>query len=42
MASVSRRTYGDAACVSGPSPNCVILEDLAQTRQKSCCGPKAA
>ena len=32
----------DAACASGPSPDCVILEDLAQTRQKSCCGPKAA
>lgn len=32
----------DAACVSGPNPDCVILEDLAQTRQKSCCGPKAA
>ncbi len=32
----------DAACVGGPGPDCVILEDLTQTRARSCCGPKAA
>lgn len=32
----------DAACVGGPGPDCVILEDLTQTQARSCCGPKAA
>lgn len=32
----------DAACVGGPGADCVILEDLTQTRARSRCGPKAA
>lgn len=31
----------DAACAGGPGPDCVILEDLTQTRGRSCCGPKS-
>ncbi|WP_295190420.1 helix-turn-helix domain-containing protein [uncultured Brevundimonas sp.] len=32
----------DEACAGGPGPDCVILEDLTQTRASSCCGSKAA
>lgn len=32
----------ETACVGGPGPECVILEDLTQTRARACCGPKSA
>lgn len=28
----------EAACVGGPGPDCVILEDLSEPRTVSCCG----